>query len=429
MAAVVLFLLIAGSFVPFVDIIAQVTLLVFVAVTLLDATFLCIGGNFPIVGSRQVGDRFSNGDENFVSITVCNHLKFNIKATIVDELPVQFQKRDFGIVTYLESGQERSHHYTLRPTERGEYQFGRLLLFYSSPIAFFQRRITLAGPVCVKVYPAYSQMRKYEIMAISNRLTEAGIKRIRQVGHQMEFDQIRDYIKGDDYRTINWKATARKSHMMVNQYQEERSQQIISVIDMGRTMQMSFHGMTLLDYAINTALVMSNIAMLKHDIAGLITFNDTLRSVILPRRESHQLQTIMEGLYRQQTSFGESDYQLLYATIKLRITQRSLLMLYCNFENINALKRQIPVLQSLAQHHLLVVIIFENSQLVDYSISTANDLEEIYAKTIAQKFVVEKYLIVRSLETHGIHAILTSPEKLTIDTLNKYLELKARSLI
>ncbi len=421
--------MVAGNFVPYLDVPAQLAFSAFVVLLIIDLALLLKGSKTPVTGSRQMADRFSNGDDNTVKIHIRNNIHITIRAAIIDELPVQFQMRDFEILTQLAPGQERILSYSLKPTERGEYLFGRLLIFYSTPIAFLQRRVTLQREEMVKVYPAFSNIHKYEMMAISNRLTEVGIKRIRQVGHQMEFDQIRDYIKGDDYRTINWKATARKTHLMVNQYQEERSQQMISVIDMGRTMQMPFSGMTLLDYAINTTLIMANIALQKHDKAGLITFNNEVQTVIAPRKERHQIQIIMEGLYNQQTSIVESDYQPLYITIKRKIPQRSLLMLYCNFESIHALKRQLPAIQLLAQNHLVVVIFFENSELVSYSMSEANDLEEIYTKTIAQKFIYDKQLIATLLENSGIHAILTNPEKLTVDTLNKYLELKARGLI
>ena len=117
-------------------------------------------------------------------------------------------------------------------------------------------------------------LRQYELLAISNRLTDLGIKRIRRVGHNTEFEQIKEYVKGDDYRTINWKASARRHQLMVNVYQDERSQQIFNVIDKGRVMQQAFRGMTLLDYAINASLVLSYVAMHKEDKAGIVTFNE-----------------------------------------------------------------------------------------------------------------------------------------------------------
>src|SRR5690606_40532545 len=115
----------------------------------------------------------------------------------------------------------------------------------------------------VPVYPSFRQMRKYELPAISNRLTEFGIKKIRRIGQNREFEQIKEYVVGDDYRTINWKATARRGTLMVNTYQDERAQQVYAVIDKGRTMKMPFEGMTLLDYDINASLVISNIAIRK----------------------------------------------------------------------------------------------------------------------------------------------------------------------
>lgn len=171
-----------------------------------------------------------------------------------------------------------------------------------------ERRFTCGTPVDIKVYPAYLMLRQYELMAVSNRLTELGIKKIRRVGHHTEFEQIKDYVKGDDYRTINWKASARRHQLMVNVYQDERSQQIFNLIDKGRVMQQAFLGMTLLDYAINAALVLSFVAMNRDDKAGLVTFNECFDTFVPASKRHGQLQNILETLYAQETTFGETDF-------------------------------------------------------------------------------------------------------------------------
>jgi uncharacterized protein (DUF58 family) len=212
-------------------------------------------------------------------------------------------------------------------------------------------------------YPSFLQLRKYMLMAFSNKLLEYGLKKIRRIGHTMEFEQIKDYVPGDDIRNINWKATAKRNQLMVNQYQDERSQPIYSVIDKGRAMKMPFEGLSLLDYAINATLVISNVALKKQDKAGMFTFSRKVENKVIAERRPSQMNTILETLYNIRTNFAESDFSRLYTDIKRSITQRSLLLLYTNFETLDALHRQLPYLQAIAKNHLLVVIFFENTEL------------------------------------------------------------------
>lgn len=281
----------------------------------------------------------------------------------------------------------------------------------------------------VPVFPSYIQMRKYELLAISNRLTETGIKKIRRIGHNLEFEQIKKYVAGDDIRTINWKATARKNDLMVNHYQDERMQQVYCLIDKGRVMQMPFKGLSLLDYAINSSLVISNIAIKKSDKAGLITFQDKINTFLPASRVNNQMAAIQQVLYNQKTAYRESDFSDLYTGIRRRINQRSLLLLYTNFETVFGLQRQLTYLINLAKRHLLVVVFFENTEMKKLVEESVQELEQVYQKAVAEKFMYEKRLIVKELQKHGIQSILTPPEKLTVNTINKYLELKARNLI
>jgi uncharacterized protein (DUF58 family) len=266
-------------------------------------------------------------------------------------------------------------------------------------------------------------------MAISNRLTEAGVKKIRRIGHSMEFEHIKEYVRGDDYRTINWKATARKANLMVNHFEDEKSQQVYSVIDIGRVMKMPFEGMSLLDYAINSSLVISSIAMNKHDKAGIVTFSNKVNSILPAERQARQMQKIQEVLYNLKTDFLESDFEILSSSILKKINHRSLVLLFTNFETLNALQRQLAYLRRLAQTHLVIVIFFINTELFELIDKPTNNVEEIYFKTIAEKFAFEKRLIVKELARYSIQSILTTPQNLSVNTINKYLELKARGLI
>src|SRR5699024_8956598 len=204
---------------------------------------------------------------------------------------------------------------------------------------------------------------KYQLLATTNRLNELGVKRIRRIGSTMEFDSIREYLRGDEYRFINWKATAKTKKLMVNQYEDERSQPIYSFIDLSRTMRMPFDGLTLLDYAINSSLVLSSITILKHDKAGLLTFSKEIETHIKADRRNHQMQLISDALYNVYTEFKETDFGKLYSYISRNINQRSLIFLYTNFETLDALHRQLPYLKLMNKSHIIVCIVFKNTEL------------------------------------------------------------------
>ena len=398
---------------------------VIVILLLIDYLFLFVMGKMPRV-KRITADRFSNSDENKVTLQVANMMAFELDLEIIDELPVQFQKRDWVLYQHFAAFQQKNIAYSLRPTERGEYHFGNIIVYVKSMLGLLMRRHTIAAEVMVPVYPSFMQLRKYELLSKTTIQSEHGNTRMRKIGHSMEFEQIKEYVRGDDIRTINWKATARRSSLMINNYTEEKSQQVYCIIDKGRLMKMPFGNLSLLDYAINSTLVLSNVCLQKLDKVGLITFANKIGTILAADRKPIQRANILQLLYNQETQFLESDYEMLYLQIRSRIKQRSLLILFANFESLSGLKRQLNYLRSIAKHHLLLVIFFENTELKQLSLMHAANVEEVYVKTIAEKFAFEKRLIVKELSKHGILSILTTPENLTVSTINKYLELKAR---
>ena len=411
-----------------ISFITKLLFYLFLALILVDIILLFLSkGN--IIADRIVPDKLSNGDENNIKIQVTNHYLFSSRVNIIDELPFQFQKRDFNFSSSLKSGEQKFYTYNVRPVERGVYSFGNLNIFATSPIGFLAKKYTYDQDKEVPVYPSFLQLRKYDLLAFSNRLLEFGIKKIRRIGHTMEFEQIKDYIQGDDIRNINWKATAKRGQLMVNQFQDEKSQPIYSIIDKGRVMKMPFNSLSLLDYAINATLIISSIALKKNDKAGMFAFSNKLENRVVAERRSSQMNLILETLYNLNTNFVESDFSRLYIDVKRNLPQRSLLLLYTNFETLDALHRQLPYLQAIAKQHLLVVIFFENTELVAYAKEKPNSTLEIYEQAIAEKFIYEKQLVVNELRKYGIQTILTKPEDLTINTINKYLEIKAKGLL
>lgn len=408
--------------------IGSVILLLMGVAVLID--FLLVYGKISgIKATRLVADRFSISDANSVVIHLENNYAFPMRVSVIDELPAQFQERNWIRKCSIGGNATYDLEYSLRPVSRGEYRFDDINIYAHGPLKFVKRRYRFEMPKTVKVYPSYLQMRRYQLLALSNRLQELGVKRIRRLGHSMEFEQIKEYVRGDDYRTINWKATARKDGLMVNNFTDERSQQVYCVVNKGRVMKMPFQGMTLLDYAINSALVLTNVALGKQDRAGIITFEKNLDTFLVADKKPTQMNLILELLYKQRTEFLESDFEKLFSVIRNRITNRSLLVLFTNFESLESLQREMPALKKIAHYHLLLVVFFENTELKSLVEKKANSLEEIYIKTIAEKFAFEKRLMAKELQKNGILSILTTPENLTVNTVNKYLELKTRMSI
>lgn len=382
-----------------------------------------------VQADRLLPEKLSNGDENTIEIKVINRFQFKTSIKIIDELPIQWQIRDFKIESVLNPSEEKKFTYQVRPTERGEYHFGNLNVFSSSVLGLISRKQQFSAVQMVPNYPSFLQLKKYDFIAFSSRLQHFGLKKIRRIGHTMEFEQIKEYTAGDDVRNINWKATAKRNNLMVNQFQDEKSQPVYSVIDKGRVMKMPFKNLSLLDYAINATLVISNIVLKKHDKAGIFTFSRNVDDRVIAQRRSAQMHLILETLYNVNTDFSESDFSRLYVDVKRHIKQRSLLLLYTNFETMDALHRQLPYLQAINKSHLLVVIFFENTELKSFIDRKATTTHQVFEKTIAEKFIYEKKLIINELQKYGIQSILTAPENLTVNTINKYLEIKARGLL
>ncbi|MEO9050253.1 MAG: DUF58 domain-containing protein [Ginsengibacter sp.] len=426
--ALFIVLFVIAFYIPVLKPVAVTLFFVFLLIILAEYSLLFFSKK-TVKARRVTGNRLSNGDENLVELVLENEFQFRVGLTVIDELPEQLQIRDWKRKLNVEARQQKKISWKLKPLQRGEYHFGNIHLFVSTSLQLFSRRFTTEATETIPVYPAFLQLRNYDLFSRTALVSESGNQRMRKMGHSVEFEQIKEYVSGDDIRTLNWKASARKGGLMVNNFIEERSQQVYCIIDKGRLMKMPFDGMTLLDYAINTCLVLSSVCLRKQDRVGLITFSNTTGSLLAADSKPIQAENILQILYKQQTDFLESDFEMLYGEIRSKIKHRSLLILFTNFESLPGLNRQLDYLRLLARNHLLLVVFFQNSELDQTINSPSKNLEQVYVKALAEKFAFEKRMIARELSKYGILTILSSPKNLTINTINKYLELKSRQAI
>lgn len=428
LGAIVVLWLVLGFVWSFLLFLAKIVLLILVATTIVDI-FVLYKNKIVFEAKRISQKLLSNGDDNTIKIRLKNLTSIYFNVAVYDELPMQLQERNLKFDLIYKAEEYKELKYTILPKERGVYSFGNLNVFFSSKINLVQRRQIINLSEDKKVYPSVIQMKKFSLKALEQTSQMYGMRKLRKIGQSFEFEQIRQYVKGDDIRKINWKATSKMNELMVNQYTEERSQSVYCIIDKSRNMKLPFYGLSLFDYAINSSLVLANISLQKQDKAGLITFSNKMDTVIPAGNKTGQLTKILENLYQQNENLLESNYELLYTYTKKIIPNRSLLFLFTNFESQYNIERNVNVLRKLSKTHVLVVIFFENTELSHYLKQDAEKLMDIYQHTIGEKIQYEKIGLIQKLRQFGIQTIYTKPEDLTINSINKYLEIKAKGLV
>lgn len=413
---------------PSLEFVANVVLASLLGLTGIDA-LLVFSSREPVQVTRNLNTRLNLGDENQVELVLRNNTSQPIGFSMIEGFPIEMQVRSTVFKGIVSPDNSKSFRYVFTPKRRGEFEFGDVFIIIRSMFFLASRRVDIPLKQTAHVYPSVLQMKKYELLVFQQQKTSAGIKKIRRLGNNSEFEQIKNYVQGDELKTINWKATSRRNELMVNQYQEEKSQNIYCIIDKSRNMQVEFDGLSMLDYSINSSLVFSNIALRKGDKAGLITYSDKIGTMLAADKSGGQMRRIQEALYNQKTQYKESNFELLYQTIRRTVRSRSLLVLFTNFETEFAMRRAMPYLRKLNQKHVLMVVFFQNSELQELAFQPSKSIHEVYQSAVAERMISIKSKVARELRQNGIQTVLTLPEELSINTINKYLELKAKGAI
>jgi len=422
-----IFLCAFGFSFPMLFRLGQVVAAILVVLSAADAIIL-FGNNVTLKGKRELPKILGLADDTEVKLVLDLRSPMPLQATIIDELPYQLQERKFRIETTLEAGKNTAA-YKLRPIDRGIYKFGTLNVLLEGPLHFVKRRVALPLSNEIAVYPSIKQMHETELLAFSRMASPAGQKRYKRIGQSYEFEQISPFTEGDDYRSINWKATGKTRELMVNHYQDERSQNLYCVISKGRAMKMAFRHVTYLDYAINATLAISNVALKKYDNVGLITFSNKIGTALRAENRSGQIRKILDSLYHEKERSLEPDFELLFKSVNRLARNRSLILLFANFETKHTADRALPLLKKMSRKHLLVMVLFKDSELVDNANQPKESVEDVYRVTLAAKQASEREEIANKLRKQGIQTISCVPEQLSVEVINKYMELKSRGII
>lgn len=395
-----------GVWIPVLYILARIGVWVLIAACIVDAALLMY---CKVEGRRIISDNLDLGEKNIIEHEL-NVVRGRItSADIIDELPGTFRQTDpLPGVTFA------------YPTTRGSFVLGNVYAFIRV-LGLLERRVRVVKKGNrVRVYPAFSKLREKDKQIRSRQIVSLGSHKRQMPSNQTEFQDIREYVVGDDIRTVNWKATARTGKVMVNNYEDERSQHIINIIDCGRIMHRTFNGLTLQDYAVNASLQLSYSSLnVEGDCVGLSTYGPAGLRFLPAKSGEKQLNSILQQLYALETEYGEGDMEGLCLMLDRKVQRRSLVVLYTDFATLESMERQLPFLQRISRRHTLVVVSF-----IDRDLENVSESDFSVQGTIATDLMLQKRLICDRLQRQGIHSVLTYPDSLTYSVVNKYLELR-----
>ena len=371
---------------------------------------------------RHVDGPLSLGAENPVRLEFRSQ-GAPITLEVRDDLPLHLEQAGEWPAVSLKPGGWQEAIYRLRPMRRGQYLIGPLHGRYRSPLGLWHRRITFPLVDQARVYPNLLAARKFEIAIRQGRHLE-GLKRARLRGTGTEFESLREYQEGDEYRAINWPATARRGGLVTNLYQIDRSQPIMLIIDAGRMMMPYVQGFTRLDHTLNAALLLATVAAERGDQLGLMLFGGEVKAFVPPRKGRGQVLALVETLYDLAPEQVEPDYGRMVGWFRAKHKKRSLVVFFTDLMDPEINKGLINHLSALAAHHLVLLVCLSDPSLLALSQSLPTDSRQVYQKASALEVLAQRAETRARLQSRGIMVIDVPPEEFSTAVVNQYLQIK-----
>ena len=394
--------------------------------------------------SREMNSKFSLGVENLVTLKVSNRSQHRLRLRIKDDFPDEFLYETVHHDCRVSPMHAMDISYRLTPLRRGIYQFVDIHLQCSGVLGLIVRRRRIPASTEIKVYPNLQAVRQYELLVKRGMLHQIGLKTSRQFGEGTEMERLREYSPDDDFRRIDWNATARQRKPIVREFETERSQDIMIMLDTGRLMASPIlletstlpaeasttqKAMLKLDYAINTTLMTAYVSMLKGDKVGLIAFADRVHQYLAPKPGKKQFLTMLETIYALPVHPVEPDFAEAFKYLASKQRRRALIILFTDILDSDSAEGIAAYVSQLSKHHLVVCVTLTDSGIVALADQKTKDSKSVYQKAIAERLLQEKHATLEILRRQGVITIDVPAHQLTMAVVNKYLELKAKSRI
>ena len=394
--------------------------------------------------TREMNSKFSLGAENMVTLKVVNRSLHRLRVHLKDDFPNEFLFENVIHKCRVSPMQQEDISYRLTPLRRGIYQFGDIHVRCWGILGFVVRQHKVEAASEIKVYPNLQAVQQYELLVKRGMLHQMGLKNSRQFGEGTEMERLREYLPDDDFRRIDWKATARHRKPIVREFETERSQDIVIMLDTGRLMaspillesddipdseSISKKAMLKLDYAINTTLMATYVSILRGDRIGLIAFADTVHQYLSPKQGKKQFLTILETIYALPVHPVEPDFESAFTYLASKQRKRALIILFTDILDNDSAEGIATYVAQFSKHHLVICVTLTDSGIVELADQKTTNSKSVYQKAIAERLLQEKHATLEILRRQGVITIDVPAHQLTISVVNKYLELKAKSKI
>ncbi len=385
-----------------------------------------IGRKLPVTIDRVAGESFILDTDAEVGISVSNSQRVPVCLTVRDTPSHHLTSPDCTTIPNIvvPPGKRTVLTYRVRPCLRGDAQFGDLYVRVHGAMRLISRDFTVQQTQHVRVLPDQHAAEAFTLLAHRNRLHQAGIRSARLQGVGREFESLRDYMPDDELRTVDWKATARRGHLVSRQYETERSQTLIIMVDVGRTMRTVVGSLSKLDYAISSVLLLARVAAQTDDRVGIIVFSDKVHAYIPPNRGIAHLQQILNALYNLEAGTEESDFRAVIAYLDIRWRKRALIVCFTDLWDPDSSRDAIREISQLRARHLPIVVTMEDSNLEIAAAGPATNRDEMFYRSTAIQMRSDRHRAINALRTQRIPVLDAPADRLSVSLVNQYLAVK-----
>lgn len=371
---------------------------------------------------------FSVGRPNLVRLELRSLSHRKLAVSVKDDLFAHCETDDLPVEGTLPPRGRAVLEYRLFPTHRGSYRLRDHWVRYRSPLGLWIRQQRIRARDTVRVYPDVQAVRTYDLLAKQNREMEM-VRATRMRGGESEFECLREYTRDDEYRSIDWKATAHKRKLISRQYQLERNQTIMFALDCGRLMTPRSAGLPLLDHALNAALLLGHVAARSGDQAGLFAFSDKVHRYVAPTSGSGVAGRMVRATFDLHAELVESNFQAAFTQVGTQLRKRSLIVIMTQIIDDTAATELLRTVRSLRPRHLPLCVIFRDPDLEAMARPDRKGAAALYDAAAASELLAWRDHLLRNLKKSGALVLDIEPSELTPALVSRYFDIKVRHLL
>jgi len=370
---------------------------------------------------RLVPDQFYHLKKEIIGLKIFSNLKLPVKITIQDRVPHTLGDHDAVYTEVLPAGEnELELEYSVCPRQRGIFSFELAGVRITTRIGFIAKQFTIPLKQDIKVYPAF-KINKNEFLSRFYYL-DAPNRRMRSYGPGNEFEQVRDYVIGDDMRTVHWKQSAKRGNLVVKEYEPEKGQNLFIMFDGGRLMMAEFDGKSKLDWAISAGMTLAEEALNKSDSVGVLTFTSHVEQCLVPSNRKKQLKNIVQSLYQFQPQYLEPNYKMAVNTAHSILKQRSIVIIFTDFFDSYLSEELISSIQFLKQRHKVICVVISQPELMQIAYKSSESILDATVATLTRESIDNHSQILQSLRNSKVGIVEAEPDEIMGGVLNAYMQ-------